>query len=529
MGQSKIEKINWKNSIRTKIAVVLIIVITLTMTLFGIYNYFTNKYQGESELSSGADNVSNRLAKNLITPIWNVDDSSMNEVLNSEMVYRPVYGIIVKDNEGKKIIKGKARDQKWEVVDISDNILGKFITKTKIISKEGDKLGSVTIYFTDKFMKQKLMNETIETFITIILLNGLLTIALILSLNKILFKPINGLVEGLRDIAKGEGDLTRRLEIETNDELGEMGKLFDIFMEKLQILIRDIIKNSESVDESSKSLSQLSDQMANASEQVSTSANSVASAAEEMSKNMDAVAAAMEETSTSVETIVSSAGQMSATIGEIAKNSERARAIVGAAVSQAGTASNKVEELGLAAKEIGKVTEAINEISEQTNLLALNATIEAARAGEAGKGFAVVANEIKELAKQTASATQDIRKNIEGIQGSTAGTVTEIRQISKVVNDVNDFVSTIASAVEEQSVTTKEISNNVSQASAGVQEVNENVAQSSVVSKEIAKDIAQVNHSAGELSNSSSQVNLSAKELKQLSTTLKDLVKKFKV
>ena len=166
-------------------------------------------------------------------------------------------------------------------------------------------------------------------------------------------------------------------------------------------------------------------------------------------------------------------------------------------------------ELGRSAQDIGKVTEAINEISEQTNLLALNATIEAARAGEAGKGFAVVANEIKELAKQTA-ATQEIKEKIDGIQNSTSGTITQISSILKVINDANEIVGTIATAVEEQSVTTKEIANNVAQASSGISEVNENLASSNSAASDISNEISIVSTSIGEISISSGQVDVNA-------------------
>jgi methyl-accepting chemotaxis protein len=164
-----------------------------------------------------------------------------------------------------------------------------------------------------------------------------------------------------------------------------------------------------------------------------------------------------------------------------------------------------MDQLGAAANSIGKVIETITDISEQVNLLALNATIEAARAGEAGKGFAVVANEIKELAKQTAAATQDIKEKIEGIQGTTSMTVGQITEITQVINDVNDVVGNIATAVEQQSAATKEIATNVAQASQGIQEVNENVNQSSSVSGEISRDIAGVSVSMNEMSTSSSQ------------------------
>jgi len=178
---------------------------------------------------------------------------------------------------------------------------------------------------------------------------------------------------------------------------------------------------------------------------------------------------------------------------------------------------------------LNKVTETITKISEQTNLLALNATIEAARAGDAGKGFAVVANEIKELARQTATATSEIKNRIQRIQDTTAKAIGDIEQIPKVINEINEIVSTIASTVEEQSVTTREIADNVAQASLGIQEVTIHVAQSSTVASEIASDIAEVSQAAGEMAFNSSQVNMNADELHKLAEQLKGMVGKFTV
>ena len=344
-----------------------------------------------------------------------------------------------------------------------------------------------------------------------------------------LTKPILKVVAGLKDIAEGEGDLTIRLEVNSKDEVGELAKWFNVFMEKLQGIVKEIAENADTLNTSSDDLLNLSGQMSEGADNMSGKSEAVATAAEEMSSNMNSVAAAMEQAATNMNMVATSTEEMTSTVNEIARNSEKASAITGEAVTQAESASERVAELGNAAQDIGKVTETITEISEQTNLLALNATIEAARAGEAGKGFAVVANEIKELARQTAEATQEIKAKIEGIQGSTSGTVKEIGQISKVINDMNEIVSTIAASVEEQSVTTKEIANNVNQASQGIQEVNENVAQSSVVSGEIAKDISNVNQESKEMSNGSSQVKVSAGDLSRLAEELKALVGRFKV
>jgi methyl-accepting chemotaxis protein len=354
-------------------------------------------------------------------------------------------------------------------------------------------------------------------------------IALAIVIGRLIAGPLGRLVHQLvhqvehLDFSKSLAVLSRFAEI------NQAVEAMNLFIEKLRNMIKDIASNADTLSTASSSLSDLSHQMTTRTDEMSVRSNAVATAAEEMSSNMTSVADATEQASKNVHIVATAAEQMTSSINDVAKNSEKARAVTGEAVSQARRASDRVDELGRAAEEIGKVTETINEISEQTNLLALNATIEAARAGEAGKGFAVVANEIKELARQTASATEEIKKEIEGIQASTADTVREIGQISQVINEVNEIVSSIAGAVEEQSVTTKEIANSVAQASTGIQEVNERVAQSSSVAGEIAKDIAEANQSAGELSNSSSQVSLSAQDLSRLAEQLKEMVGRFKV
>jgi methyl-accepting chemotaxis protein len=364
--------------------------------------------------------------------------------------------------------------------------------------------------------------------ILVTLVAGLLTAIVVFLAARTIVKPINAAVAGLKDIARGEGDLTMRLEATSKDEVGELARWFNVFIEKLQGIMKDISGGVETLS-SSTELSAISEQMTQGISNVSDKSTTVSAAAEEMNANMNNVAAAMEQSATNTNMVATSSEEMSATIDEIAKNAEKARGISDEAAHKASTASTNMDQLGNAANSIGKVVETITEISEQVNLLALNATIEAARAGEAGKGFAVVANEIKELAKQTAEASGDIKEKIEGIQGTTSTTVGQIAEITQVITDVNEVVATIATAVEEQSAATKEIASNVSQASRGIQEVNENVNQSSAVSGEISKDIAGVSTSMDEMSTSSSQVNLSAQELSKLSEELKQLVDQFKI
>lgn len=348
-------------------------------------------------------------------------------------------------------------------------------------------------------------------------------------IGRIITRPVNVMVKGLKDIAQGEGDLTKRLKNMGQDELGDLAGWFNTFMERLQNMIKEMAVNATSLDAASKTLAELSSHMSAGAEEMFEKSNTVATAVEEMSANINNVAAAMEQSSTNTNMVAAAAEEMTSTINEIAENAGKARAISDRAVHTAEESSGQMDLLGKAALAVGKVVETITDISQQVNLLALNATIEAARAGESGKGFAVVANEIKALAKQTSDATLDIKGKITDIQTSTGGAVSGIDEISKVIRTINEIVGTIAAAVEEQSSATQEISNNISQASGGIQEVNENVTQSSAVAVEISREINVVNHSASQMSKSSGQVKLSAQDLNLIAQKLNAVVNSFKV
>ncbi len=232
-------------------------------------------------------------------------------------------------------------------------------------------------------------------------------------------------------------------------------------------------------------LTEVSQQMAANSEETAAQASVVSTAAEQVSRNVATVATAAEE--------------MGASIKEIARNANDAARVATAAVKVAEKTNTTVAKLGDSSQEIGNVIKVITSIAQQTNLLALNATIEAARAGEAGKGFAVVANEVKELAKQTARATEDIGRRIEAIQADTKGAVDAIGQISGIIGQINDIQSTIASAVEEQTATTAEISRNVSEAALGSREIAENVAGIASAARNTTEAAAKTNTSAADL------------------------------
>jgi len=283
------------------------------------------------------------------------------------------------------------------------------------------------------------------------------------------YNPIFDINGKVNKVVKFATDITARKVAEAN----------------LKTTITAVNQSSQAIASAAEELTATSQQMSSNSEETSAQSNVVASASEQVSKN--------------VATVATSAEEMSSCVKEIAKNANEAAKVATSAVKVAEDTNKTVAKLGLSSVEIGKVIKVITSIAQQTNLLALNATIEAARAGEAGKGFAVVANEVKELAKQTAAATEDISAKIEAIQSDTKGAVTAISQIGTVISQINDFANTIASAVEEQSATTNEIARNANEAAKGSTEISKNIANVSLAAKNTTEGANNTLNAATEL------------------------------
>ncbi len=317
---------------------------------------------------------------------------------------------------------------------------------------------------------------------------------------------------------------------ERKDEIGAMAKAVQVFKDsmietdrlradqegaKRRAEIENKDKMSKLADQFEASIGGVVQAVSSQANRMESSAQSLSATAEEATKQSAAVAAASEQASANVQTVASAAEELSSSIAEISRQVSQSSRVASSAVADAEKANQMVQGLVHASQKIGDVVALITDIANQTNLLALNATIEAARAGEAGKGFAVVAAEVKNLATQTARATEEIGAQITGVQSATQGAVQAIESIAKTIAEINGITSTIAAAVEEQSAATKEIARNVEQAATGTQEVSSN--------------ISGVGQAANDTGTAATQVLAVARDLSKQSESLKSVVTRFLV
>jgi methyl-accepting chemotaxis protein len=363
-----------------------------------------------------------------------------------------------------------------------------------------------TVEELEKFTLQIVTASTIAVFLT--------TFGLALYLVRmVISRPLTELVSALDSLIAGDTDIV--VTVRAEDEIGKVARALEIFRGKLienKRLEAEAEEQKETAArERKESLLAMADNLENtvgaivevvasASTELQSSAKVLSTTADETSAQATAVAAASEQATNNVNTVASASEELSSSIREITRQVDQSSAITRKAVEEAGKTTETVQGMVQMAEKIGEVVSLINDIAEQTNLLALNATIEAARAGEAGKGFAVVASEVKNLATQTAKATEEISSQISGMQDVTGETTKAIESISSIVNEVNDIATNIAAAVEEQGAATQEIARNVQEAAQGTQEVSSNIAGVTQSVGESGRAAGQVLEASGELS-----------------------------
>lgn len=367
--------------------------------------------------------------------------------------------------------------------------------------------------------------KTYAISVTILLLSLILLISIcgwiIIGLNK----QLNEILPVIQDV--GKGILKRKIVNVSSDELGTIAQSVNTTIDSLKGIIEKLISNTQVIVSSSEKLSTVSIQLAATAEEMTTQSNTVASSSEQATSNVRNISVGAEEMAASINTIGLSIEEMNSSLNEVARNCQNESQIAADANTKSKATHELMERLGSGAKEIGKIIKLINDIADQTNLLALNATIEAASAGEAGKGFAVVAGEVKELAKQTAQATEGISRQIETMQQNTSDAVKAIEGITKTNEDVNSISQTIVSAVEEQSATIQEIAKNITGAGTVSTEIARNVGESAQGLTEISSNIQGMNKATRDTAQGVVQVKSSAQDLVKMAASLQEITRGF--
>ena len=318
-----------------------------------------------------------------------------------------------------------------------------------------------------------------------------LAAALALLIVRSIVGPLAEAVRVLEDSAKG--DLRGRANVSSKDELGKVARSLNLQLEANQKMMASMANMATGLSAAAEELTAISTQLASGAEETSAQATTVSAAAEQVSANVGTVAAAAEE--------------LSASIKEIARSATDASQVATKGVAVAQSTTGTVNQLSQSSTQIGEVLKLITSIAEQTNLLALNATIEAARAGEAGRGFAIVANEVKELAKQTAKATEEIATTVEAIQGDSRSTIDAITEMDTIMAKINEAQATIASAVDQQTVTTAEIGRTVAEAATGSGDIAQNISGVATAAKDTSTGAISTQQAAGELSRMASELS----------------------
>ena len=456
----------------------------------------------------------------LLSITTRMDDPSKFPILNNRFVF--VYGTGEKvgqsDIEINLIEKGKTQ---ITMAQTNRYAIGYFPIK----DYKSKQIGVMIYAFDKKDCEAQIqsINYTIFGMVLFMLLVWGGIVYLIMS--KYILQPIQKVLNFSKVFA--DGDVTARLSIDQNDEIGDMSNSLNEMAKNQARMLSDIKNNIETLSFASNDLSEISNQMIQRTDAMSKKITSMQEGSDKMTHSMGAVASSSEQAAVNMSTIASTTEQMTQTINELSKHTEHAKITTNDAVQRSEQASSSVSGLGDVAARITEFADSITEISEQTNLLALNATIESARAGEAGKGFAVVANEIKELAKQTAKATMEIKNQLETIYDATNVSVTEIKEISGIINTINDTVSSISISIDEQASATKDISVNIAEASVGIKDVANNAANTLATAKSFNNETSNISNASNDIAINGDNVKKQADELNNMSKKLQSLISQF--
>ena len=513
---------NKMKSLQVKVNLTFIIITLVISTLFISIVYFRDRSAKIENLSVFANFTTERLSKNFVASMWDMELEKLKDIIKFEMGERQIFAIIVKDNENKTVVAGAQRDSDWEIVDTDVDVIlnNDLILKSKEIIKDQEKLGNVSFYFSSKFLNNELQSSLMSSVAVFCILGIILITSLYFLLNQVVIKPVNAVVDLTEKL--NNGDLSARLSA-GEDEIGLMINAINHFADNLQTAIKhinlsmkavaggnlkdeitielkgDLNDLKSSINDSIAMLGHTLAEVVDATSKVKTGTSEISSSASTLANGTTQQAAAIEEMSSSINEFSGQTRANNENASQAQQLSNQTLEVVQKGNVQMEGMLTSINEISHTSSEVSKVIRVIDEIAFQTNLLALNAAVEAARAGKYGKGFAVVAEEVRSLAGRSAQAAKSTTDLIEasikevekGVKNADL-TAAVLNEISVSIDKTNDLVAEISSASKEQAIGIDEINR-------GLTQINEIVQQNSSISEETAT-------SSEELSNQSTQV-----------------------
>lgn len=405
-----------------------------------------------------------------------------------------------------------------------------FDPAAEAINTKLDRLVEFHVCELNDSLEQLLAQSRLETNLALVhCLGGVVcAVGIGFIVAKSVLRPIRSTTMALQEFAEGKGNLQSRLDETRSDELGRLAHYFNQFIAQIETIVTAIGKQANRLTDSSVSLEQVAQSNARESDQLKGLSSTMSASAKNLASAMSHSAECTDRLAVNTRSLTTSVEELTYSITEIAKSAERAAAEADQTAGLASAANRSITTLNQSAVEIGRVIDVIQEIAEQTNLLALNATIEAARAGAAGSGFAVVATEVKQLAKQSADATIDIRKRIAGIQDSTRDVVTVIQEITTSIHRVSEESRSIAGAVEEQSITARQLAGTVSHSTEASEEVARNIMDSNRVASSMIDEFSSVDRGIGQITETAVATQTRVHDLINITESLEELVTRYR-